>query len=85
MNPWYVYMVRCSKGALYTGISTDVPHRIEMHNSGKGSKAVKALGLPVKLMFSKLVGSKSQASKIEIKLKRLPKIKKEEMIKLWSM
>ena len=36
---WYLYMVRCTSGALYTGITTDIPDRVAKHNAGKGAKA----------------------------------------------
>jgi putative endonuclease len=35
---WYVYIVECSDGTLYTGISTNVNKRIIAHNKGKGAK-----------------------------------------------
>ena len=80
-NIWYIYMVRCQKGALYTGISKDVTHRIDMHNKGKGAKAVKMLGLPVKLVYVEEAGSHSNALKRENAIKKLTKIEKEKMVK----
>jgi len=41
-NPWFVYIVRCTNNALYTGITTNIENRIKTHNSGKGSKSCKA-------------------------------------------
>jgi putative endonuclease len=80
---WYVYVVRCSKGALYTGVSLDIKRRIREHNSGKGSKAVRALGLPVSLvLISSQSMSKSKALKLEAWFKKLSKAQKEYII--WS-
>ena len=35
---WYLYVVECADGTLYTGISTDVPRRIAEHNAGRGAR-----------------------------------------------
>jgi putative endonuclease len=75
-------MVRCAKGALYTGIATDVARRVKEHNSGKGAKAVKALGLPVKLEYvCKYPMAKSVALQSEAFVKSWDKEKKEKFIK----
>jgi putative endonuclease len=76
---WYVYIVRCKKG-LYTGISTKVKDRVKQHNSGKGAKAVKALGLPCELVYQEKVGSKSAALKREYMIKCLSRNEKRLLI-----
>lgn len=81
MSEWYLYMVRCRDGSLYTGISTNVGRRFAEHE-GKydaGSKYMKGKG-PLSLVFEKKVGSKRLASKVESKIKKLPKGKKERLI-----
>ena len=35
---WYVYMLRCEDGSLYTGIASDVEKRFAVHKSGHGAK-----------------------------------------------
>ena len=35
---WYLYILQCGDGSLYTGITTDVEKRLEAHRSGKGAK-----------------------------------------------
>jgi len=77
---WFLYMVRCSKGALYTGISPDVQARVAAHNTGKGARAVKALGLPVELVYKERIGSKGSALKRELEVKRMSKKQKENLI-----
>jgi len=72
-------MLRCSRGALYTGITTDVEMRLLVHNSGKGSKALKALGLPARLAYTEKQPTKSEALKREWALKKLPKTQKEAL------
>ncbi|MGH7734964.1 MAG: GIY-YIG nuclease family protein, partial [Gemmatimonadales bacterium] len=36
--PWYVYLVRCGDGTLYTGVATDLARRVAEHNAGRGAK-----------------------------------------------
>ena len=78
---WFVYMVRCQNNALYTGITTDLDARVKKHNSGKGSKSVRAHGLPVTLEWSLKVVNRSVASKYECDIKKMSKSKKEDVIK----
>jgi len=37
-RPWFLYVVECADGTLYTGISTDVSRRVKEHNAGRGAK-----------------------------------------------
>jgi putative endonuclease len=81
MSEWYLYLVKCRDGSLYTGISTNVGRRFAEHQ-GKGdtgSKYLKGKG-PLALVFEKKVGSKSLALKVESKIKKLPKARKERLI-----
>lgn len=73
-------MVRCRDGELYTGIATDIDRRFAEHQSGKGAKYLKGRA-PLQLVFKKRVGSRSLALKIERLIKRLPRIKKEVVVK----
>lgn len=73
-------MVRCKNGSLYTGISNNIQERIKKHNNKKGSKAVIALGLPVKLVYKEKVGTYSDALKREVIIKKMSKSKKEKLI-----
>ena len=70
-----VYVVECSDGTLYTGISHDVPARIEAHNAGKGAKYTRGRG-PVTLVYEEPAGTRSDASKRELAVKRLSRAKK---------
>ena len=81
MNNWFLYLIRCKNGRLYTGITTDVERRFEEHKSGdkKGSKYLRGK-TPLKLVLKKKVGNRSMAMKIEAKVKKLPKIKKELLV-----
>lgn len=75
---WFVYILICSDETLYTGITNDLQARLEKHNSGKGAKYTRGR-TPVKLLKSFEVESKSEALKLEYKIKQLSK---EEKLKL---
>ena len=76
---WFVYIVECSDGTLYTGISTDVSKRVSTHNLGKGAKYTKTR-LPVALKWVSEAYDRSDASKLEYKTKKLTRKQKLELI-----
>ena len=78
-TPWHLYMVRTAAGHLYTGISNDVPRRFAQHQAGRGAKALKGKG-PLQLVFQCEAGDRSQASKLEYRLKQLNKSQKEALV-----
>lgn len=75
---WYVYMLRCGDGSLYTGITTDVEHRLAVHRSGKGAKYTRS-HLPVELVYTEECEDHSIALKRELAIKALTR---EEKLKL---
>ncbi len=81
VSVWYLYIIRCHGGTLYTGISNDVARRFEKHKEmGKQSaKYLRGRG-PLELVFQKKIGSKSSALKMEHKIKKLSKTEKEIII-----
>ena len=76
---WKVYILRCGDGSLYTGITKDIPARLEQHRSGKGAKYTRGRG-PLELVYREECGDHSAALKREIAVKRLTKPLKEELI-----
>lgn len=80
MTSWYLYLIRSQDNRLYTGITTDVSRRFAEHQAGKGAKALRGRGTLL-LVFSQLVGSRSQALRIEYKIKQLSKIQKERLVR----
>jgi putative endonuclease len=80
MITWYVYIVELDNGSLYTGITLNVERRIAQHSSGKGSKYVRS-NLPIKLLFYTNVNSKSEALKLEYKIKKMSHSQKLKFIK----
>lgn len=76
---WCVYIVECSDDTLYTGCTNDLDKRLLDHNAGKGAKYTRPR-LPVKLMWSQNVASKSEALKLEYKIKQLKRSLKIRLI-----
>ncbi len=76
---WFIYLIRCRNGHLYTGISTDVTRRFTEHQAGKGAKYLRGKG-PLELVFQQKIGTRSQALKAEIMVKSMPRPAKETMI-----
>ena len=66
--PWFVYMLRCSDGSLYVGITDDVPARVATHNRAKGPDYTRRR-LPVQLIYQEAYPDKSAARTREIELK----------------
>jgi putative endonuclease len=81
MQAWSIYIVRCNDNSLYTGITLDINRRLIEHtSSNKGAKYLQGKG-PLDLVFSFVVGEKSDAYKLERLIKKLPKKDKEHLIK----
>ena len=82
MSDWYLYLIRCADDTLYTGISTDVDRRFAQHQSEgfAGSRYLKGRG-PLSLVFKEKIGSRSLALKVEHRVKRMTKARKEKLIK----
>ena len=70
-NNWVVYLVRCSDNSLYCGITNDLENRLMDHNSGKGAKYTRSRR-PVELVGVGPEMIKSEALKLEYRIKRLP-------------
>ena len=80
LNNWFVYIVRCHNGHLYTGIATDVQRRFAEHQANKGAKYLRGRG-PLALVFKQWIGTRSLALKIERRVKKLPKDQKERLVR----
>ena len=72
---WFVYMLRCGDGSLYTGYTDDVLRRLAVHQSGKGGKYTRS-HLPLELVYQEELPDKSAALRREAEIKRLPREKK---------
>ena len=79
MADWFVYVVRCADDTLYTGITTDVARRIDTHNSGRGSKYT-AARRPVTLVYAVPAADRGAASRLERRIKMLPRAAKLSLV-----
>jgi predicted GIY-YIG superfamily endonuclease len=76
---WLIYILRCSDGSLYSGITNDLPKRLKAHAAGRASKYTRSR-LPVRQAYSEPQKSKSAALKREAAIKRLTRPAKLRLI-----
>ena len=69
---YYVYLLRCGDGTLYTGFTNDLARRLAAHNGGKGAKYTRGRG-PVELVYWESFSNKSSALRREYAIKQLPR------------
>ena len=72
---YFVYILRCSDGTLYTGYTDDVLRRFQVHQSGRGAKYTRSR-LPVELVYSEELPDKSAALRREAAIKKMPRAQK---------
>ncbi len=78
---WVVYLIRCSDESLYCGITNNLKNRLIAHNSGRGAKYTRSRR-PVKLLGASSAMTKSEALKLEYRVKCVPADRKyDELIK----
>ncbi|MCI1964735.1 MAG: GIY-YIG nuclease family protein [Oscillospiraceae bacterium] len=75
----YAYMLRCADETIYCGYTTDLSHRIKVHNSGKGAKYTRSRR-PVQLVYQESFSSKREALQREASLKKLTHYEKVTLI-----
>ncbi len=75
---WYVYILRCGDGTLYTGSTDNVEKRLAAHRAGKGAKYTRGRG-PLELAYFEQLPDKSAALRREYEIKRLTR---QEKVKL---
>lgn len=78
-NCWYVYIIECKDGKLYTGITNNLDNRVKQHNHGRGCRFTK-FRIPVKLLYNKECISKEEALHRESVIKGLTREKKLKLI-----
>ena len=69
---WYLYLLECTNGSYYAGITTDVTARFEAHQLGKGARYTRA-NPPLRILAQAAYADRSAASKAEWALKQLPR------------
>ena len=76
---WCVYILQCSDGTLYTGITNDLERRIQMHSNGDGAKYTRGRG-PLVLRYVEKIESYSSALRREYAIKQLSRKQKLKLI-----
>jgi UV DNA damage endonuclease len=75
---WFVYILRCADGSLYTGIAKDVNQRLEQHNAGMASRYTRGR-LPVTVIYREGSMPKGTALRRELAIKALSRKSKEAL------
>lgn len=75
---WFLYILECSDGSLYTGITTDLTRRTQRHNDGKGARYTRTRR-PVKLVYYETCENRSAALIREAAVKALAPSKKRDL------
>ncbi len=86
MKLWYVYILKCSDGTLYTGITNDLWARLKKHNAGKGAKYTRGR-TPVDIVYTQQLADQSTALKVECEIKKKTRAQKLALISdngVWS-
>ncbi len=78
---WFLYLLRCADGSLYTGITSDVDRRCKQHNAGTASRYTRSR-LPVKLVYREPQSCRSMALKRELAIKAMSREEKESLIRV---
>ena len=81
--PWYVYILRCGDGTLYTGTAVDVGHRLAVHRAGKGAKYTRGRG-PLELIYQEEQPDKGAALRRELEIKGLSRPEKLALCQGWT-
>ena len=76
---YYVYLLRCGDGTLYTGYTNDLKCRLAAHNAGRGAKYTRGRR-PVELVYWESFSNKSSALRREYAIKQLPRRQKLTLI-----
>ncbi len=72
---WFVYILLCGDGTLYTGSTDNVERRATVHNEGKGAKYTRSR-LPVRVVYREECADRSTALRREAAIKRLTRAEK---------
>jgi putative endonuclease len=78
-SPAFVYLLRCGDGSLYCGWSTDVDRRVAAHQRGTASRYT-ASRRPVELAAAWRTGSRRDARRLEVRVKRLTRAEKLRLV-----
>ncbi len=81
---WFIYLLECKNGRLYTGITPDLAERFKKHCTGKGAMFTR-LNAPLKMIAASSCGNRSAASRLERVIKKLTHDQKLLMASKWEL
>lgn len=79
---WWVYLLRCVDGSLYTGITTDPERRLAEHNSGRAGARYTRSRQPVEMIYREPAADRASASRREYQIKQLPRDAKIQLVRI---
>lgn len=82
-SSWYVYLIECRDGSLYTGIAVDVARRYAMHVAGTGARYTRSHP-PLRLLGQRAYPDRSEASIAEYRIKQLTPRDKRALCDTWD-
>jgi putative endonuclease len=82
-QPWYLYLLECQNGRLYSGITTDLAARFAKHQRGKGAMFTR-LNPPRRIVAAMVFENRSEASKAEYRMKQLSAAQKLQTAANWA-
>ena len=82
-NSWCVYIIKCSDGTYYTGITNNIKRRIHEHETNKGAKYTKGKA-PFSLVYQDKCRDRKEASQKEYMIKKLTLVEKENLISTYN-
>jgi putative endonuclease len=74
--PWFLYIIECQGGSLYTGITTDVARRFAQHQAGRGARYTR-INPPLRLLLTLSFASRSEALQAEYAIKQMSRSDKQ--------
>jgi putative endonuclease len=81
-QPWFVYLLECRSGRIYTGVTPDIVARMTKHNNGSGAMFTR-LNRPEKLLAVRPLPGKVEAMRLEYQVKRLSAAHKRFLASRW--
>jgi putative endonuclease len=82
-KPWYLYLLECKNGRLYSGVTTDLAARFNKHKRGKGGMFTR-LNPPRRIVAAMMFENRAEASKAEYRMKQLSAAQKLRIASGWA-
>lgn len=79
---WFLYVLECRGGVLYTGIAKDVEARFAAHVKGSGARFTRS-NPPRRILGAVPVATRGQALQVEYAFKRLSRAEKLQWLRSW--